>query len=109
MEIISLSTIVFASHNSRLQVPNGVPIHSQVIPAENLKSQTWPNKINKWTENQKMVINTKKTETKIFNFTEDFQFTTRLKLKCQNITEIENKEVIRNHGVKQFEMGHEYQ
>ena len=94
LEIISLLTIGIAAHNSRLQVPNDVPIHNQVIPAENLKSQAWLNQIDEWTEKQKMVINTKKTETMIFNFTEDFQFTTRMKLKGQNINEIENKKLL---------------
>ena len=94
LEIISLLTIGIAAHNSRLQVPNDVPIHNQVIPAVNLKSQSWLNQIDEWTEKQKMVINTKKTETMIFNFTEDFQFTTRLKLKGQNINEIENKKLL---------------
>ena len=41
--------------------------------------------INKWTENQKMIINPKKTKTVIFNFTDYYQFTTRLKL---------NKEIV---------------
>ena len=41
--------------------------------------------INKSTENQKMIINEKKTKTMLINFTEKYQFATRLQLKDENV------------------------
>ena len=72
------------------QVPNDIPVHGQVIESSKLKSQDYLNQIHQWTENQKMVINQKKTKAIIFNFTDKYQFTTRLQLKNEKI-EIVNK------------------
>ena len=43
-----------------------------------------------WTDNQKMILNQKKTKVMIFNFSDNYQFTTRLKLNDE-ILEIEKK------------------
>ena len=69
------------SFNIKQQVPTDIPQHNQFIQPDNLQSQSWLDKIDKWTEKQKMIINEKKTKTMIFNYTDNFQFTTRLKLK----------------------------
>ena len=68
-------------------IPTDIPLHNQYIPADNLKSQEWLNKINEWTTNQKMQINEDKTKSMIFNFTTKYQFTTRLTLN-NNIIEV---------------------
>ena len=82
---MNLLTVGLSSFNLKSSVPNDIPVHNQFIPPENLKSQKWLDEINIWTENQKMLINQKKTKTMIFNFTENHKFTTRLKLKNENI------------------------
>jgi hypothetical protein len=64
-----------------------VPTHNQYVPAQNLESQKWLDEINQWTQNLKMLINTKKTKTMTFNFTEKYQFSTRLLL---------NNEIVEN-------------
>ena len=81
LEIVNLLTVGITSYNIKQQIPSDIPPHNQFIPPEQLQSQDWLNQIDEWTENQKMMINSKKTKTMIFNFTENFQFTTRLKLK----------------------------
>ena len=83
-----------SSFNLKQQIPSDVPTHNQFIPAENLVSQDWLNDINMWTENQKMLINEKKTKTIIFNFTENFQFTTRLKIKDLPIDVIDSTRLL---------------
>ena len=93
LEIINLITIGLASHNLKGQVPSDVPMHNQIIPAENLQTQDWLNSIQKWTKDQKMVINSKKTKAMIFNFSTD-QFSTRLKLNDENIEIIENTKLL---------------
>ena len=85
LEIVNLLTVGITSYNINQQIPSDIPTHNQFIPAEQLQSQGWLNTIDEWTENQKMMINSKKTKTMIFNFTDRFQFTTRLKLKGENI------------------------
>ena len=55
-----------------------------------LKSQGYLEKINLWTKNQQMEISEKKTKAMVVNFTQNYQFHTRLTLKKSNI-QIENK------------------
>ena len=62
-----------------------MPIHNQFIPAEFLKSQDYLNKIKEWTDKQKMMLNQKKTKVMIFNFTNNYQFTTDLKLNEEEL------------------------
>lgn len=85
LEIINLLTVGLTSFNLKSQVPSDIPDHNQYIPPHNLKSQEHLNNINLWTQNQKMMINQKKTKTMIFNFTHNYQFTTRLQLNGENI------------------------
>ena len=67
-----------SSFNLKHQIPNDLPQHNQFIPPENLKSQNWLNTISNWTDEKKMKINERKTKTMIFNYTDKYQFTTRL-------------------------------
>jgi hypothetical protein len=85
LEIINLLNIGLASHNTKQQIPNDIPIHGQVIPNFNLKSQKYIEEINIWTQNQQMIISEKKTKSMIINFTNNYQFHTRLTLNIQNI------------------------
>ena len=94
LEIINLLSIGIASANVKQQVPTDLPKHGQVIPAENLKSQDWLEQINDWTKSQKMLINEKKCNSMIFNFTHQHQFTTRMKLNDQNIDIVESKKLL---------------
>ena len=80
LEIVNLLTVGISSFNIKAQVPSHIPEHNQFIPAQHLKSQDWLNNINDWTLNQKMVINEKKTKTMIFNYTNNFKFSTSLKI-----------------------------
>ena len=85
LEKVNLLLVGLASFNCHASVPSDLPIHNQIIQANNLKSQEYLERIQKWTENQKMILNQKKTKVMIFNFTEKYQFTTRLKLNDDNL------------------------
>ena len=76
------------------QVPSDIPSHGQYIASKDLKSQEWINKINDWTNGQKMIINENKTKTMIFNYTEKYQFTTRLSLKGKGVEVIEKTKLL---------------
>ena len=94
LEIVNLLTVGITSFNLKLQVPSDIPQHNQYIPAENLKSQNWLNSINDWTLNQKMLINEKKTKTMIFNYTDNYQFTTRLSINDEQIDVIDSTRLL---------------
>ena len=90
LEIVNLLTIGLSSYIVKGHVEADIPEHNQYIPPENLKSQEWLNKINEWTVSQKMLINEKKTKTMIFNYTKNYQFTTRLAINDKNIEVIDS-------------------
>ena len=52
IEVINLLTIGLSSFNMKSQVPSDIPIHGQYVEGKNLKSQTYLNEINEWTQNQ---------------------------------------------------------
>ena len=85
LEIINLLTVGLTSYNLKVQVPSDVATHNQYIPTENLKSQEWLDWISTWTDNQKMMNNGKKTKSMIFNFTDKYQFSTRLSIAGEPI------------------------
>ena len=76
------------------QVPSDIPEHGQFIEGDNLKSQEYLQKINEWTENHKMQISEKKAKAMIFNFTENYQFATRLSLKQNNIEVVNQMKIL---------------
>jgi hypothetical protein len=59
-----------------------------------LKSQQWIDEINDWTVNQKMQLNENKTKTMLFNFTDKYQFTTRLQLNNKTVEVIESTKLL---------------
>ena len=94
LEIVNLLTVGLTSFNLKQQVPSDIPLHNQFIPAENLVSQEWLGKINDWTEDKKMMINEKKTKCMIFNFTDKYQFTTRLRINNEPIEVIDSTKLL---------------
>ena len=94
LEVISLLTIGLSSFNFKQQVASDIPTHGQFITKDNLKSQDYLDNINSWTEQQKMIINQKKTKAMIFNFTNNHQFTTRLSLKGENIEVVNQMKIL---------------
>ena len=80
LEIVNLLSIGLTCYNVKAQVPSDIIQSNQFIPPTNLKSQDYLNQISEWTKNQKMVINERKSKNMIFNFTKNYQFSTRLEL-----------------------------
>ena len=94
LEIINLITIGLSSFNTKNQVPSDIPTHGQYINPENLKSQEYLNKINDWSERHKMIISEKKTKAMIFNFTDNYKFTTRLQVKENNVEIVDQMKIL---------------
>ena len=94
LEKINLINIGMSSHNFKLQVASDIPVHGQVIPNQELKTQQYLTEINQWTINQKMQINESKTKAMLINFPNQHQFTTRLQLKGKSIDVVEKIKIL---------------
>ena len=79
------------------QVPSELPDHGQFLPPQNLKSQEYLTKIDTWTTNQKMKINENKTKVTIFNYTNNYQFTTRMQLNHVNAEVVSEAKLLGTH------------
>ena len=75
------------------QIPDYIPMHGQVIPNFDLRSQKYIEEINRWTQNQQMIIS-EKTKSMITNFTNNYQFYTRLTLNSQNIEVVDKIKIL---------------
>ena len=94
LEIVNLLTVGITSFNLKYQVASDIPTHNQYIPPEHLESQKWLNRINEWTINQKMLVNERKSKTIIFNYTNNYQFTTRLRINDQPLEVIDSTRLL---------------
>ena len=92
-------TIGISSHNIKQQVPNDIPTTNLFIPPEHLKSQNYLDQIQKWTVNQKMMLNQEKTKYMIFNFGKQ-QFSTRLSLKGKVLEEVKEIKLLGTYITK---------
>ena len=73
LEIINLASVGLASHNIQAQIPSNVPVHSQIIKNEHLKTPKYLHDINNWTEEKLMELNQKKTKQILFKQTNSLQ------------------------------------
>ena len=86
--------IGLSSYRVKESVPSNVPDHNQFIQGKHLKSQEYLNLINKWTEDNLMELNEKKTKSIIFNFSRNHKFTTDILLKNQRIEIVEQAKLL---------------
>ena len=70
-----------SSYNFKNHVASDIGIHQKYLPSSNFQSQGYLDQIERWTEDNKMRLNVEKSKIMIFNFTEDYQFSTRLFLE----------------------------
>ena len=94
LEVINLLTVGLSSFFMKSQVASDIPVHGQFIEGDRLKSQKYLEQINDWTESHKMVISEKKTKAMIFNFTDNYRFTTQLQLKGNNIEIVDKMKIL---------------
>ena len=94
LEIIDLLTVGITCYNIKAHVPSDIPVHNQYIPPANLKSQQYLEQISEWTENQKMMLNAKKSKNMVFNFTDRFQFSTRLRMDNDVVETVQSMKLL---------------
>ena len=97
LEKINLLIAGLASFNCRVSVPSHIPMHNQFIQPTHLKSQEYLDEIQNWTVNKKMILNQKKTKAMIFNFSSNYQFTTQLTLKNEQIEIVDSTKLLGVH------------
>ena len=88
LEVVNILSIGLASGNFKMNVASDIPQNGFIIPNENLKTQDYLNQISEWTKANKMKLNKKKSKAMIFNFTNNYQFTSRTIMDDEVITVI---------------------
>ena len=83
-----------ASYNFRQHVASDIPIHGQYVEPQNLKTQEYINTLDTWSDSHRMKLNEKKTKIMIINFTNKYQFTSRMKLRGSNIEQVREAKVL---------------
>ena len=81
LEKLNLILLGLSSYNFKNHVASNVGINQKYLSNKNIESQNHLNKIEEWTNTNKTKLNVKKSHVMIFNFTKDFQFSTRLYLE----------------------------
>ena len=71
LEIISLINIGFASFNAKQQVPSDMAVDLDFLPPSNIAFQSHLHRIEAWTEQNKMKLNTDKTNYMVVNFSKE--------------------------------------
>ena len=89
LEMINLAMCGISSYNFKNHIASDIGVHGQYLPIENIKSQTYIDKISQWTEDKQMRLNKSKTKYMIINFTKKFQFNTRITLNNTLLEEVE--------------------
>ena len=64
------------------------------INPDNLKSQVYLDKIAEWTNEKQMMLNRKKSKVMQFNFTKDYQFSSRLTLENEVLETISETKLL---------------
>ena len=90
LAVINLITCGIASYNFRSHVASDIATGDKFLPAENIMSQTHLNSVQQWTEERMMQLNKDKTKVMIFNYTLNYQFSTRLYIQ-NTLLEIVNE------------------
>ena len=97
LEVVNILSIGLASGNFKMNVASDIPQNGYIIPNENLKTQDYLNRICEWTSANKMKLNKKKSKAMIFNFSRNYQFTSRTVMDDEVITVIKETKLL---GVK---------
>ena len=87
LEKLNLILCGLSSYNFWNHVASDVGIEQKYLPPENFKSQSYLDQLENWTAENKMKLNIEKSKLMVFNFTEDYQFSSRLYLE-DNLLEI---------------------
>ena len=94
LEIINLLLCGLTSYNVEQHVPSDIGTEMSFVPPENLKTQQYLQNISDWTDQKQMILNTKKTNYMVFNFSKTKQFNTRLHINDNPIDQISQTKLL---------------
>ena len=80
LEKLNLVILGLSSYNFKNHVASDIGIEQKFLPSTNFKSQEYLDKIEDWTNANKMMLNVEKSKVMIFNFNDD-KFSTRLSIQ----------------------------
>ena len=80
LEKLNLILAGLCSYNFKNHVASDVGTHQLFLPGNHTQSQLYLDGIQNWTDRNQMELNEKKSKVMIFNYTKNFQFSTRLYL-----------------------------
>ena len=81
LEMINLITAGISSYNFKQHVASDVGVDQSYLPSININTQGYMDKIERWTNENQMKVNGKKTKLMIINFTRNYQISTRIYLE----------------------------
>ena len=81
LEMVNLITAGISSYNFKNHVASDIGVDHSYLPSTNIQSQSYMDSIQKWTNDNKMKVNGKKTKLMIVNFTKNYQMSTRIYLE----------------------------
>ena len=81
LELINLLSQGLASYNHKYSVASDISTGGNYLPTENTNTQHYLDKLQDWTKSKQMKLNVDKTKYMIMNFTNNYQFQTRLQLQ----------------------------
>ena len=87
-------TVGLSSYNFKQHVASDIPEHGQFLNPSNLKTQSYINQLDSWSNMHKMKLNKLKTKYMIINFTHKYKFATRLTLQSENIEQVHQAKVL---------------
>ena len=90
LEKLNLILAGLSSYNFKNHVASDIGTNQKFLPNDNILSQQYLNRIETWTDDMKVKLNVKKSKVMVSNFTEDYQFSTRLYLE-NTLLEIVNE------------------
>ena len=94
LELINLIAIGLTQYDIKSHVPSDISVESLFLSSSKYNSQAILNNVAEWTETKKMKLNEEKTKFMIFNFTNNYQFDTRLFLNGKNIEKVEHTKLL---------------
>ena len=81
LEVVNLLTVGISSYNMKRHVASDIPSSNCYIDSSKLETQKNIEIISEWTNKMKMKLIHKKSSVMIFNFTDNYQFSSRIEME----------------------------
>ena len=95
LEIINLISLGLSCVNFKTHVASDINVeHNQLLPQSNIHSQAYLDKISEWTNTNQMKLNPDKSKFMVVNFTDNYQFNTRLNIEGDNLQQVRETKLL---------------